>query len=139
MHDENSAVRSYRDLTVWQRAIALAETIYKITRTFPREEVYGLISQMRRAAVSVASNIAEGNARQTRGEYLQFLGIARSSLAELNTQTTITLRMKLIATEFELPQIEQLDEVGRLLNALRNSISAIPDRKRSGPSTTSNP
>ena len=86
---QRESVRSYRDLVVWQRAISLAEDVYIATRTFPKEEVYGLTSQMRRAAVSIASNIAESQARPGRGELLQFLGYARGSLAELGTQVTL--------------------------------------------------
>lgn len=70
------AVRSYRDLVAWQKAMQLARAVYQATREFPREELYGLVSQMRRAAVSVPSNIAEGHARRTTGEFLQFLGQA---------------------------------------------------------------
>jgi len=118
--------------------MTLAECTYKVTRAFPREEVYGLTSQMRRASVSIASNIAEGNARQTRGEYLQFLGNARGSLAELYTQATLAVRLNLIDHESETRLTEQLDEVGRLLNALRNSIAARPVKKRPGASSDSN-
>ena len=76
----------FRELKVWQHAMDLAEEVYRFTATLPAEEKFGLVSQIRRAAVSVPSNIAEGNSRATRGEYLQFLGIARGSLAELQTQ-----------------------------------------------------
>ncbi|REK15536.1 MAG: four helix bundle protein [Planctomycetota bacterium] len=133
MRDEQSSVRSYRDLIVWQKSISLAETVYQVTQAFPREEVYGLTSQMRRAAVSVASNIAEGNARQSRGEYLQFLGNARGSLAELYTQATIAARLDLLRSDSEEQLVDQLDEIGRLLNALRSAIAAGQSSKRSDP------
>jgi four helix bundle protein len=82
-------VQSFRDLTVWQRSIQLAVSVYQLTRGFPKEEMYGLTSQMRRAAVSVGSNIAEGHGRLGTGEYRQFLGVARGSNFELQTQLEI--------------------------------------------------
>ncbi|PYX33896.1 MAG: four helix bundle protein, partial [Acidobacteria bacterium] len=80
---------NYKDLIVWQKAKMLAGNIYRTTETFPRNEVYGLTSQLRRAAVSVASNIAEGQGRLTKGEFQQFLGHSRGSLLELETQLSI--------------------------------------------------
>ena len=130
MGKQNGTVRSYRDLRVWQSAIGLAEHVYKVTKAFPREEIYGLTSQMRRAAVSVASNIAEGNARQTRGEYLQFLGNARGSLAELYTQATLAARLTILRPEAEAALNERIDEVGRMLNALRNAIARKTESSR---------
>ncbi len=115
-------VQSYRDLVVWQKALDLAESIYVATRSFPKEEVYGLTSQMRRSAISVASNIAEGHARQSRGEYMQFLGIARGSLAELYTQLVLAGRLQMLPTDAQQKLEIQLAEVGRLLNALRKSL-----------------
>ena len=82
-------MKHYKDLLVWQKAIALVTQVYVVTRSFPREERYGLTSQIRRAAVSVPSNIAEGQARLTPGEFRQSLGIAKGSLAELDTQLII--------------------------------------------------
>ena len=82
-------VQSFRDLLVWQRAIQLCVSIYRLTHDFPREELYGLTSQIRRSAVSVPSNIAEGHGRLGTGEYRQFLGIARGSNFELQTQIEI--------------------------------------------------
>ena len=82
-------VQSFRDLQVWQRAIQMSVAIYRLTQGFPREELYGLSSQIRRAAVSVPSNIAEGHGRLGTGEYRQFLGIARGSNFELQTQLEI--------------------------------------------------
>ena len=80
----------YRDLLVWQKGIALVKTIYEITRAFPDEERFGLISQMRRAAISIPSNIAEGQARKTTAEFVHFLSTAEGSLAELDTQLTVS-------------------------------------------------
>jgi len=107
---------------VWQRAMTLAEEIYSATRRFPTEEMYGLTSQMRRAAVSIASNIAEGQARYGRGELVQFIGYARGSLAELGTQITLAARLGLIAPDVDHSLSELVAEVGRLMNGWRNSL-----------------
>ena len=80
---------SFRELTVWQRSMQMTVSVYRLTQSFPREEVYGLTSQMRRAAVSVPSNIAEGHGRLSTGEFRQFLGIARASNCEIQTQIEI--------------------------------------------------
>jgi four helix bundle protein len=87
--DEEAMGASYRELVVWQRAVELSLSIYKLTASFPSDERFGLTDQIRRAAVSVASNIAEGYGRTTKGEYLQFLGHARGSIFEVQTQLTI--------------------------------------------------
>jgi four helix bundle protein len=86
-------LKSYRELQVWQRSIELATAVYRLTAGFPRDEVYGLSSQIKRAAVSVASNIAEGYGRLSRGEFRQFLAIARGSVLELQTQFEIAHRL----------------------------------------------
>src|SRR6516225_2038384 len=104
----------YKELIVWQKAIALVTEVYRRTRCFPREEMYGLVSQMRRAAVSVACNIAEGQGRLTRGEFRHFLGIAKGSLLELETQLIISQQLEYIADIG--PVLAQLAEVARLLN-----------------------
>jgi four helix bundle protein len=108
----------YRELTVWQRAIDLVEAVYRTSACFPREEVYGLTSQVRRAAVSVPSNIAEGHGRNTTKDFLSFLSIARGSLKELETQVTIAQRLNYItpANEDELLQLS--NQVGRLITGL---------------------
>src|SRR6476659_5002414 len=85
----NGAARSFRELIVWQRSIQSAASIYRLTKAFPKEEMYGLTSQIRRSAVSVPSNIAEGQGRLSTGEFQQFLGIARGSNFELQTQLEI--------------------------------------------------
>src|SRR5439155_18249577 len=112
---------SYRDLLVWQKAIALVTEIYRATRSFPKEEVYGLTSQMRRAAVSIPSNIAEGQARLTKGEFRQFLGQAKGSLAELDTQLVIAQHLGFLADSE--PLSGRLSEVGRMLNGLIASLT----------------
>ena len=111
----------YRDLLVWQKAIALVTDIYRLTQGFPREELYGLTSQIRRAAVSIPSNIAEGQGRLTRGEFRQFLGQARGSYAELETQLIIAKNLGYWSQAGNLA--ENLAEVGRLLNGLLTSLS----------------
>jgi four helix bundle protein len=114
--------RSYRELLVWQKAKALAVYTYKVTEQFPKNETYGLTSQVRRAAVSVVSNIAEGQGRLTSGEFLHFLGQARGSLLELDTQTAIALDLNYLKPD----QYEVLDrdayQVLGLLNRLIESL-----------------
>lgn len=106
---------AHKNLDVWKRALMLAEHTYVATKQFPAEERYGLCAQMRRAAVSVLSNISEGAARQTRAEYVHFLHIARGSLAELDAQLTLATRLRLRESEGDL-EIE-LGRVARLLSA----------------------
>jgi four helix bundle protein len=110
----------YKNRLVWQKAIALVTQVYLVTRSFPREELYGLTSQVRRSAVSVPSNIAEGQARFTPGEFRQFLGIARGSLAELETQLIIAENLGYLTESG--PLFEQRVEVGRRLSGLLASL-----------------
>ena len=112
--------RDFRQLIVWQKAMEMVTEIYKATRSFPKEELYGLTSQIRRSAVSIPSNIAEGQGRNTKGEFLQFLGIAKGSLCELETQILIAKNLGYIATTDALE--ERINEVARLLNGLVNSL-----------------
>jgi four helix bundle protein len=95
---DEKKTRSYRDLLVWQKGIALVKDVYQITASFPGEEKFGLISQMRRAAVSVPSNIAEGQARKSTREFVQFISNAEGSLAELDTQIFLAQELSLIHT-----------------------------------------
>ena len=112
---------SFRDLLVWQRSIQMSVAIYKLTAIFPKEETYGLSSQLRRAGVSVASNIAEGYARSSRGEYKQFLGMARGSNSEVQTQLVIARELGFGSPQL-LDNAEGLsNEVGKMMAAiLRN-------------------
>ncbi|MDR0495146.1 MAG: four helix bundle protein [Treponema sp.] len=119
-------IKSFRDLTVWQEAMNLVEMVYLQTRTFPKEEIYGLTSQIRRAAVSVPANIAEGNGRKSRKEYLHFLAIARGSIAELETHLLIAERLNMLTKEVSDQLQKQLQSVGRLLLALRKSLAPNP-------------
>ena len=108
--------RSYRDLLVWQKGKALAVRIYKATETFPVSERYGLTSQLRRAAVSVPSNIAEGQGRLTRGEFRHFLSQARGSLLELDTQLAIAADLKYITPEMLHSLAHDVYQILGLLN-----------------------
>ena len=109
---------TYRDLNAWKSAMDLVDSVYKATKDFPKEEIYGLVSQMRRSAVSVPSNIAEGNSRRMRGEYLRFLSIAHGSLTELETQVIISLRQNFISEEMHSSIMAQIEKTGALLRAL---------------------
>ena len=119
--------KTHHDLILWQKAVDLASEAYRITSAFPRSEVYGLASQMRRAAVSVPSNIAEGAARRTSRDFLAFLHVARGSLAELETQLLIAQRVGLMQPAASLELQDLIDEVGRVLQAFINSL-----RERAG-------
>jgi four helix bundle protein len=115
--------KSYRDLKVWNRAIELTVLIYAMTSEFPKAEVYGLSSQMRRAAVSIASNIAEGSARGTKKDFRQFVTVARGSNCELQTQITIAARLGFAGTE-KIEAAEALShEVGQMLSGLSKYLS----------------
>jgi four helix bundle protein len=120
---------NYRDLIAWQKAVSLAQSIYRLTETFPKREIYGLSSQMRRAVVSIAANIAEGNGRISRGEWQQFLGYARGSHLELETELTISCRVDLITAEQLKAVLSQCEEVGRLINGLLKASKNRPRRK----------
>lgn len=108
----------YRELIVWQKAMNLVEIVYSLSDTFPKSEMYGLSSQMRRCAISIPSNIAEGSKRQTKADFRNFLAIALGSTAELETQTELSKRLKL-GTEAQITKIELLaDEVTKMLSTL---------------------
>ena len=114
--------QSFKDLVVWRRSIELTEAIYKLTAKFPESERFGITNQMRSASVSIASNISEGYGRSTKGEYVQFLGHARGSCSELETQIFISKRLGFGAPS-SLQSSESLcNDVGRLLGALIKSI-----------------
>jgi len=118
-----TGTNSFRNLTVWQRSIELTLEIYQLTRLFPREEIFGLTSQIRRASVSIASNIAEGQGRATKGEFIQFLGIARGSNCELQTQLIIARGLS-FGDQATLANCESLAaEVGKMLNSLITSLN----------------
>ena len=113
--------KDFRELIVWQKAMEMVTDIYRATQAFPADERFGLTSQLRRAAVSVPSNIAEGQGRLTRGEFRQFLGNAKGSLAEVETQLMIARNLSYLADP--QPLLEQAAEVARLLNGLLRSLT----------------
>lgn len=116
-----SYLPSHKKLDVWQRALTLAEVTYGITQTFPAEERYGLAAQMRRAAVSILSNISEGAARRTRPEYVHFLHVARGSLAELDAQLELATRLGFVNSDCALSA--DLVRVAQMLAALIKKMS----------------
>ena len=118
-----NGAQSYRDLLVWQKGMALARAVYKLTADFPSEEKFGLISQLRRAAVSVPSNIAEGQARNTSGEFVQFISHAEGSVAELDTQLTLAVELGFLSSEKAGSCLDAVAEMRRMLNGLRRSVA----------------
>ncbi|HLO40636.1 MAG TPA: four helix bundle protein [Phycisphaerales bacterium] len=123
METSGEMVRSYRDLRVWVRGMDLAEMVYKLVALLPREEVFGLRSQLTRAAVSVPCNIAEGQGRMGDREFAQFLRVARGSLTELQTLLELVSRVKLIPEESVAPVHIVADDVGKMLTGLLARIS----------------
>lgn len=115
-------ISSYRDLKVWQLAIDISVASYEMTKNLPREEMYGLTSQIRRASVSVAANIAEGYGRENRGSFVQFLRIAQGSLKELETHLIIAGRVGLIHSTILSELLKQCDENGKMLGALIRTV-----------------
>ena len=124
MELENRKVSSYRDLVVWQKSVELVTEVYIATSQFPREEVFGLTSQLRRCAVSVPSNIAEGQGRATKGEFIQFLSHARGSLFELETQLCIAGKLGYLSPGRAQGLGVRAAEVARILNGLLASLGA---------------
>ena len=116
------AIENFRDLRVWQAGMILVEDIYRLTQRFPPEEKFGLVSQMRRAAVSIPSNIAEGHVRESTKEYLQHLSIAQASLAELQTQLEISQRLQFLSIEEEAHSLQHATALAKQIYALRNAI-----------------
>jgi four helix bundle protein len=116
------SIKGYKDLETWQKAIELVEVVYKETKSFPKEEVYGLSSQMRRAAVSVPSNIAEGQGRDSTNEFLRHLSIAYGSLCELQTQALISYKLSYFSLEAYERFEDMAARVARLINGLANSL-----------------
>lgn len=120
--------RSYEDLVVWQKAIDLAENIYRITKSFPKEELYGLTTQIRRSCISISSNIAEGAARNSNKEFKQFLAIASGSCAELKTQIIIAERIECLKKTEATTLVERTTEIERMLSGLAASIDPLATR-----------
>ena len=124
--DKPNPARDYRDLIVWQRGMELTERIYKITPSFPAEEKFGLVSQMRRAAVSIPSNIAEGQARHTTKEFIQFISHAEGSVAELDTQLTLAKGFGYCSKARVNDAFALVSELRRMLNSLRRKLNGDP-------------
>ena len=120
----NPKPEGYEDLVVWQKGMELVKVVYEITRTFPRDEKFGLVSQMRRAAVSIPSNIAEGQARHSTGEFVQFISHAEGSLAELSTQLLLSVQLGFCSKERTKEAIQLTRELRRMLNGLRRKLQA---------------
>lgn len=118
------ATQNFKDLLVWQRGMTLAKRIYEITRPFPSDERFGLVAQMRRAAVSIPSNVAEGQARHTTGEFVQFISHAEGSLAELETQLRLSLDLAFCGQSEATSTLELMEELRKMLNALRRKLAA---------------
>ena len=124
------AYQKYTELEVWKRARQFAAHIYKITGDFPKEEIYGMTSQMRRCAVSIPSNIAEGCGRQHQKETIQFLSIARGSLYELETQLYISNDISIISIEQLEECLLEIESLGKLINGFKRYVSSIGDNPK---------
>ena len=119
-------IRDYKDLHVWQKAMQLAKEIYLLTGKFPSEEKFGLVSQMRRAAVSIPSNIAEGQARNTTGEFVQFISHGEGSAAEVDTQLRLSIELGYCAANDPEAIFRLLTDVQKMLKRLRHSLTTNP-------------
>jgi four helix bundle protein len=115
-------IKSYQDLLVWQRSMSLVESIYRITGQLPEDERFGLVSQMRRSAVSAPSNIAEGFGRQASGEYRHHLSIARGSLLELETHLYVCLRLGFLKSDITDPLLNEITEISKMLATLTSRL-----------------
>ena len=122
--DATGGIKSYRDLLVWQRGMGLAKRIYRMTKTFPGDERFGLTSQMRRSAVSVPSNIAEGQARRSTKEFLQFLSHAEGSVAELDTQLILSTQLGYCNPQEVEDASALISELQKMLGSLRYKLAA---------------
>jgi len=118
-----SRFKSYRDLEVWQLAMTLAKQMYEITAAFPSDERFGLVNQMRRAAVSIPSNIAEGHARSSTAEFQRFIMIAMGSVAELETQVLLSLDLGFLNLDQQEQLMPKLDQIGKMLRGLHQSLA----------------
>jgi four helix bundle protein len=124
---DRATINSYRDLKVWQDAMTLAEACYGETRSFPREETFGLTSQIRRAAASIAANIAEGHGRETPGAFVQFLRVAQGSLKELETHVILSSRVGHMKAPSAAGLLARCDDLGKMVRALIRSLQKSPD------------
>ena len=118
----NTSFKSYRDLEVWQKAMRLVKRIYRVTQKFPRDERFGLTNQLRRAAISVPSNLAEGHARFGAGEFSRFISITMGAVAELETQILLSCDLGYINSTLANELLAELDSIGKMLRGLAKSI-----------------
>ncbi len=119
-----SPIRTFRDLIIWQKAMLFGTEIYKVTRTFPREEQLGLVSQLRRSSVSIRSNVAEGYGRKARGDYLRFLQVTMGSIFVVQTQLQIASNLDFLGPHVFETMFEKSRELERMLSALINRLSS---------------
>jgi four helix bundle protein len=124
MVDINGEIRSFKDLKVWQRSMDIAVVLYKVTNQFPREELYGITAQIRKAAVSVPSNISEGFGRYHNREYKQFLHIALGSCAEMTTQLILAMRLEYVQSATAEKILKEMEEISKMLMALIVKVQA---------------
>lgn len=118
------AIRSHRDLIVWQKAMDLLEMVYRLCDRFPKAEMYRLVSQLTRAAVSVPANIAEGHARATRRDYAHFIAVARGSLMETETHLMIAVRLEYITEDEASPAFALVTDISKMLTSLWGKLTA---------------
>lgn len=116
-------IRSFKQLLIWQKGIDIVKEVYRLSKDFPREELYGLTTQMRRAAISIPSNIAEGFKRNHNNEYRQFLHYALGSAAELETQLIIAQELNFLNKDKLNDSLDQLDHLGRMVSSLLNKLN----------------
>ncbi len=121
---QTNTTRGYKDLIVWQKGIALAKLLYELTKSFPSQERFRIVAHMRRATVSIPSNIAEGQARHTTGEFIQFISHAEGSVAELDRQLILSIELKFCSGAAANPAFQLIGEIRRMLNALRRKLVA---------------
>jgi len=124
MNDQRA--KGFRDLLVWRQGMEVTKVCYALTRRLPREERFGLAMQIRRAAISIPANIAEGNGRRTRKDYVNFLHIAQGSLRELETYLLLLSELELLTPEMTTAPLQQLESLARLLNRLIQSLTPDP-------------
>jgi four helix bundle protein len=123
-------IQSYRDLIAWQKSMDLAVTCYQLTRTFPKEEMYGLSSQIRRAASSIPANIAEGYGREYRKEYIHFLRISQGSLKELETHLILSSRINIVKDPELQTLLDRCDSIGRVLHGLIRALEKRGEKEK---------
>jgi four helix bundle protein len=116
-------METHKNLLVWQKSMAFVTELYKLTRKYPKDEQYGLINQLRRAAVSIPSNIAEGCARRNTKQYIQFLYVSLGSASEIETQVIISYNLEYVSNNEEQNMLEMLEEIIRMLVGLIKSLS----------------